>query len=161
MSRTDFYEEDTQACRYLTFLVDGTVFGIEIAGVSEIIQIMPITEVPEAPPYLKGVVNLRGKVLPVMDLRIKFGKPPAEYTDRTCIIVVVIQGVTVGLIVDGVCEVVFIPDEDIVPPPSLKAVSQNKYITGIGKVGDDVKLIVDCDEILKEEEINELKASDF
>ncbi len=153
----NFYEEDTRACRYLTFIVDDTVYGVQIADVNEIVPVLPITKIPESPPHLMGVVNLRGKVLPVIDMRIKFGKPKVEYTDRTCIIFVDIQELLVGLIVDGVHEVIYIADEDIVQPPGIKADNRNKYLRGIGKVGEDVKLILDCNEILREEELKKLR----
>ena len=146
-------EEDTQHGRFLTFLLGKEVFGIEISYVTELIGIQPITEVPEVPLYVKGIINLRGKIIPVIDVRLKFGKEVIEYNDRTCIIVINIQEVSVGLIVDNVSEVIKIPDEDIAQPPDMKTGFQNKYIKGIGKVGTDIKLLLNCDKLLREDEL--------
>jgi len=149
-------EEDTQHGRFLTFSLGSQAFGIEIKYVTEIIGIQPITEVPEVPAYVKGIINLRGKIIPVVDVRLKFKKEPVEYNDRTCIIVIDIQNVSVGLIVDNVAEVMTIADENIVPPPDYKTGFQNRYIKGIGKAGSDVKLLLDCDKLLTEDEVENL-----
>lgn len=146
-------EEDTQRGKYLTFPLGNEVFGIEIKFVTEIIGIQAITYVPEVPKYVKGIINLRGKIIPVIDVRIKFKKDTAEYDDRTCIIVIDIKDTSIGLIVDSVSEVLEIGDENIVPPPSYKTGFQNKYIKGIGKVGKDVKLLLDCDKIISDNDI--------
>lgn len=153
-------EEDTQKGKYLTFLLGNQVFGFEIKFVTEIIGIQPITPVPEVPDYVKGIINLRGKIIPVIDVRLKFKKEPLEYNDRTCIIVIDIQNVSIGLIVDNVAEVLTITDENIVPPPDYKTGFNNKYIKGIGKVGSDVKLIIDCEKILNDDEIEKLSMID-
>lgn len=142
-------DEDTQRDKYLTFMVGNEVYGIEIRIVTEIIGIQPITEVPEVPEYVRGIINLRGKIIPVMDVRLRFKKPFREYNDRTCVVVVEIGELALGMIVDGVSEVLTISSENIVKPPDLKA-AQNKYIRGIGKVGEDVKLLLDCDKLLKD-----------
>lgn len=152
--------EDTQHGRYLTFQLDNEIYGIEIKFVTEIIGIQPITVVPEVPDYVRGIINLRGKIIPVIDMRLKFKKPLAEYNDRTCIIVVDIGAISIGLIVDKVAEVLTISDDNIVPPPDFKTGFQNKYIKGIGKAGDEVKLLLDCEKIISEndlETINEIK----
>ena len=149
-------EEDTLKGRFLTFSLESQVFGIEIKYVTEIIGIQPITEMPEVPAYVKGIINLRGKIIPVIDVRLKFQKEPIEYNDRTCIVVVDIENISVGLIVDNVAEVMTITDENIVPPPDYKIGFQNRYIKGIGKVGTDVKLLLDCDRLLGEDEIENL-----
>lgn len=143
-------EEDTQKGRYLTFLVDKESYGIEIKYVTEIIGIQAITEVPELPEYIKGIINLRGKIIPVMDVRLRFKKKPKEYNDRTCIIVIDIKEISIGLIVDSVSEVLSITDDNIVPPPDMNKGTGNKYIKGIGKVGNDVKLILDCNKLLND-----------
>lgn len=148
-------EEDTQKGKYLTFLLGNDFFGLEICYVTEIIGIQPITEVPELPEYVRGIINLRGKIIPVMDVRLRFKKTFREYNDRTCVIVVDIKDISVGLIVDSVSEVMSIHDEDIVPPQELKA-AQNRYIKGIGKVGNEIKLLLDCDKLLNDEEIDSL-----
>ncbi|MFD1175440.1 chemotaxis protein CheW [Paenibacillus puldeungensis] len=148
-------EEDTQKGKYLTFSLDTEYYGIEIKHVTEIIGIQAITEVPELPDYIKGIINLRGKIIPVMDVRLRFKKSPRAYNDRTCIIVVELLEVSVGLIVDRVSEVLDIADGDITPPPELQK-GGNRYIKGIGKVGNEVKLLLDCDKLLNEDEIDQI-----
>jgi len=148
--------EDTQKGRYLTFSLDRETYGIEIRYVTEIIGIQTITEIPELPDYVKGIINLRGKIIPVMDVRLRFRKEPKEYNDRTCIIVIDINNVTIGLIVDSVSEVLTIPDQDIVEPPQMSKGYNNRYIKNIGKVGNDVKLLLDCDKLLSEDELESI-----
>ncbi|MDU2064963.1 MAG: chemotaxis protein CheW, partial [Sporomusaceae bacterium] len=125
--------------------------------VTEIIGIQEITEVPELPDYLKGIINLRGKIIPVMDVRLRFKKEPCAYHDRTCIIVIDIQGVSIGLIVDHVSEVAEIAVDQIVAPPTTKTGFHNRYIKGIGKSGNGVKLLLDCDKLLNNDEISALQ----
>lgn len=144
-------EEDTQKDRFLTFALGSDSYGIEICHVTEIIGIQPITEVPELPEYIRGIINLRGKIIPVMDVRLRFGKPFKDYDDRTCIIVIEIGDISIGLIVDSVSEVLSIPDTEIVPPPEMNKTG-NKYIKGIGKAGSDVKLLLDCEKLLNDGE---------
>lgn len=146
-------EEDTQRGKYLTFPLGNEIFGIEIKFVTEIIGIQSITYVPEVPVYVKGIINLRGKIIPVIDVRLKFKKSTVEYDDRTCIIVIDIKDISIGLIVDCVSEVIDIGDENIVPPPSYRTGFQNKYIKGIGKVGKDIKLLLDCEKIMADNEV--------
>jgi purine-binding chemotaxis protein CheW len=146
--------EDTQKDKYLTFVIGNEAYGIEIIYVTEIIGFQPITEVPDLPDYIKGIVNLRGKIIPVMDVRLRFKKPPLEYNDRTCVIVIDIQDLSVGLIVDAVAEVMDIPELDIVPPPQLNKDHQNKYIKAIGKVENEVKLLIDCNKLLNDDELS-------
>jgi len=146
-------EEDTQKEKYLTFVLDNESYGIGINNVTEIIGIQPITLIPELPDYIKGVINLRGKIIPVMDVRLRFKKTFRKYNDRTCIIVVDINDLTIGLIVDSVSEVLKILDQDIVPPPNLNKVT-NKYIRGIGKIDKDIKLILDCDKLVNNDDMD-------
>jgi len=153
----DYIQEDTQKGKFLTFVIGQEVYGIEISYVTEIIGIQPITEVPEVPEYVKGIINLRGKIIPVIDVRLKFRKPAIEYNDRTCIVVVDIKEFSVGLIVDKVAEVLDIPDEGIVPPPAAQTGFHNRYIKGIGKIGNDVKLLLECEKLLTEEEFETLE----
>lgn len=148
-------DEDTQKGKYLTFILDSESYGIGINHVTEIIGIQPITLVPELPNYIKGIINLRGKIIPVMDVRLRFKKTFREYNDRTCIVVVDINDLSIGLIVDSVSEVSIIQDENIVPPPNLNKVS-NKYISGIGKIDNEVKLILDCNKLINYEDIDGL-----
>ncbi len=149
-------QEDTQHGRYLTFNLGEEVFGLEIRYVTEIIGLQPITKIPEVASYIKGVINLRGKIIPVIDMRLKFGKEPEEYTDRTCIVVIDTEEVVVGLIVDKVSEVMSIDDEDVVPPPDQRTGIRNRYIKGIGKVDGNVKLLLDCQTLLDTDETQEI-----
>lgn len=146
------YEEDTQKGKFLTFTTGDETYGIEIKYVTEIIGLQPITEVPQLPNYSKGIINLRGKIIPVMDVRLRFKKPIKEYDGRTCIVVINIKQLSIGLIVDCVSEVLSISDDNIVPPPNLNNVN-NRYIKAIGKVQEEVKLILDCNKIINEEDV--------
>lgn len=149
-------EEDTQKGRFLTFALGKESYGIEIKFVTEIIGIQAITEIPELPEYVKGIINLRGKIIPVMDIRLRFRKEPKEYNDRTCVIVIDIRDVSIGLIVDTVSEVITIPEQSIVEPPKMNMGFNNRYIKNIGKVGEDVKLLLDCDKLLTQDEVDGL-----
>jgi purine-binding chemotaxis protein CheW len=151
-------KEDTQKDKFLTFCLGAEVYGIEIKYVTEIIGLQVITEVPDLPEYVKGIINLRGKIIPVIDVRLRFRKQAREYNDRTCVIVVDIKEIAVGLIVDTVAEVLTIAEQDIVPPPQVSSGTyQQRYIKAIGKVGNDVKLILDCDRLLTDEEVEGLE----
>lgn len=145
-------EEETLKGKFLTFALGAEVYGIEIRYVTEIIGLQAITEVPDLKEYVKGIINLRGKIIPVIDVRRRFGKPSKEYNDRTCIIVVDIKDISVGLIVDTVAEVLTILDQDIVPPPQLNNNNQQRFIKAVGKVENAVTLILDCDRLLSDEE---------
>ena len=144
-------EEDTQKDKYLTFSLGEEIYGIDIRVVIEIIGIQKITVVPEVPDYVRGIINLRGKIIPVVDMRLRFRRDFREYTDRTCIVVIEVNGVLIGLIVDGVSEVLDITENDVVPPPELKA-SQNKYIRGIGKTEGGVVLLLDWMKLFSEDD---------
>lgn len=156
----DLYEEDedTQKNKFLTFHLAGEDYGIEIAHVTEIIGIQKITEVPDMPDFVKGVINLRGKVIPVMDVRIRFKLAPRDYDDRTCIVVVDIRGTAVGLVVDKVNEVADIPPEQIEPPPMTKHATASRFIQGIGKIGSEVKILLTIDRLLFDDELEQLSA---
>ena len=151
-------ERDTQKGKYVTFKSGSEYFGLKIQYVNEIIVFQEITKIPESEDYIKGLINLRGKIIPVIDVRLRFKQEPFEYTDRTCIIVVNVKNIVVGLIVEKIAEVVEIQDENIIPSPSVGKAdkSQNKYVYAIGKVGDKVKLLLDPDRLLNDEEINAL-----
>lgn len=153
--------EDTQKGRFLTFVIGKEVYGIEIKYVTEIINIQKITEIPELTDYIKGIINLRGKIIPVIDVRLRFRKEQKDYSDRTCIIVVDIKHISVGLIVDSVSEVTTITEENIVPPPDSNTGFNNKYIKGIGKVDDEVKLLLDCSRLLSDEDCDSLSREVF
>ena len=144
--------------KYVTFKSGNEYFALRIEYVNEIIVYQEITEIPESEEYIKGLINLRGKIIPVIDVRLRFKQEPFEYTDRTCIIVVNVKNVVVGLIVEQIAEVVEIQEENIIPSPSVGKAdkSQNKYVYAIGKVGDQVKLLLDPDRLLNDEEITAL-----
>ncbi|SHH83022.1 chemotaxis protein CheW [Clostridium grantii] len=150
-----FEEEDTQKGKFLTFSLGSEMYGVEILYVTEIVGVQPITVVPELPDYIKGIINLRGKIIPVMDARLKFKKAAMEYNDRTCIIVIDMDEISIGLIVDSVSEVMNIPEEDLVAPPKLTK-DGKKYIKNIAKTGDNITLILDCAKLLDEDEIADL-----
>ncbi|TCL76257.1 purine-binding chemotaxis protein CheW [Hydrogenispora ethanolica] len=149
--------EDTQKGRYLIFTVGEEDYGIAIGQVTEIIGIQEITAVPELPNYMIGIINLRGKIIPVMDMRRRFKLEPREYTNRTCIIVVNIREIAIGLIVDQVLEVLRIDDADLAPPPEVKSGFHNRYVQAIGKAGDGVKLLLNCDQLLADNELTPLE----
>jgi purine-binding chemotaxis protein CheW len=123
------------------------MYGIEIRFITEILGMQPITSVPEMPGYIKGITNLRGKIIPVMDARMRFGKELREYDDRTCIIVIDTNITTTGLIVDRVLEVVSMSEEDIAPPLDIGG-SGSRFIKGFGKSDGNVKLLIDCTKLL-------------
>jgi len=145
------YTEDTMRGRFLTFIIGQEVFGIGIGVVIEIIGIQPISTLPETPDYVRGIINLRGRIIPVIDMRLKLKKEATTYTDRTCIVVIETQGISSGLIVDQVAEVLSIEEENITPPPTLTEDSSNRFISGIGKVDGQVKLLLDCEKLFCED----------
>ena len=156
LNNTVELEEDTQKDRYLTFIIGNECYGIEIRYVTEIIGIQAITEIPELPEYVRGIINLRGKIIPVIDVRIRFKKEVKDYNDRTCVIVVDIKDISIGLIVDLVAEVLTIPEQDIVDPPQVNKMTGSRYIKKIGKVGNAVKLLLDCEKLLTENELEDI-----
>jgi len=143
--------------KYLTFSLAGEEYGIGILKVKEIIGMMPITVVPQTPAYIKGVINLRGKVIPVVDLRVKFMIKAADYTERTCIIVVEIavaaRTILMGIVVDSVSEVLNIKGNDIEEAPAFGARLNTEFILGMAKVGGGIKILLDIDLVLSVEEI--------
>jgi len=148
-------QEDSQRDKYLTFLVDTEDYGIAINYVTEIIGLQQITEIPDLPESLKGVINLRGKIIPVMDMRSRFHLPPRDYDSRTCVVVVNLGSHTVGLIVDRVSEVHHIPAEQIEAAPRA-AKGGCHYIQGIGKVDEQVIILLEVNSLLCQEEIGTL-----
>lgn len=143
--------------KYLTFSMDKEEYGIGILKIKEIIGMMTITPVPQTPAFVKGVINLRGKVIPVVDLRLKFGMEEIEYTERTCIIVVEIASQTgnvqIGIVVDAVSEVLNIKGEDIEDTPTFGTKLNIEYILGMAKMEGGVKILLDIDRVLSGEEI--------
>ena len=147
-------EEDTQKGKYMTFKSGHEYFGIEIRYINEIIGMQSITAIPEVEPYIKGLINLRGKIIPVIDVRIRFNQEPFQYTDRTCIIIINVKSTVVGLIVETIAGVEQIDESDIEPPPTISTGStKNKYVYGLGKTGNSVKLLLDPEKLIKDEDI--------
>jgi purine-binding chemotaxis protein CheW len=156
------FQQDNRALqekegKYLTFTLANEDYGLEILKVREIIGMMDITQVPQTPEYVKGVINLRGRVIPVIDLRLKFGLESAEYGERTCIIVVEVQSemgpVQMGVVVDSVSEVLNINGDDIEPPPSFGSRLNTQFILGIAKAKGTIKILLDIDRVLNSEEM--------
>lgn len=143
--------------KYLTFALGKEEYGLEILKVREIIGYMDITAVPRTPSYVKGVINLRGQVISVVDLRAKFAMETAQRTEQTCIIVVEIRHgerkLSTGIIVDRVSEVLEIPSESIEEPPSFGASVETDFILGMGKIGESVKILLDIDKVLAGQEM--------
>lgn len=150
--------EDMQQGRFLTFAIDNEEFGIPISFVNEIIKMQKINDIPEAATFVKGIINLRGQIISVIDMRLRFKKPPVEYDDRTCIIIVEIDGIKAGLIVDNVSEVIDIASSEISLPPDIRTGFQSRYINGIGKMKDHVVLILDCNKLFNEDELESISA---
>ena len=142
----------------MTFVLNREEYGIEIKHVIEIIGIQNITSVPDMPSYIKGVINLRGKVIPVMDVRMRFSISEQAYNERTCIIVITVNEQLVGLIVDEVSEVLDIPKSSVEPPPKVSRGAGNKFVHGMGKVGDAVKILLNADKLLFEEDLEKIAA---
>jgi purine-binding chemotaxis protein CheW len=147
-------DEDTQANKYLFFKIARESYGIGIKHIIEIIELQRISAVPDMPAYVKGVINLRGKVIPIIDLRLRFSMEERGYDDRTCIVVTEIDGVLIGFIVDTVEEVIEIPENQVEPPPRFKTASgHERYISGLGKVGEAVKILLDVEQIVDDKTI--------
>jgi purine-binding chemotaxis protein CheW len=144
--------QDSSMSKYLTFWTDGELFGIPISDVVQIISMQEITPLPDFPDYLKGVINLRGNIIPVIDIRIRFGKPEAEYNESTCIIVTSIEDSYMGFIVDSVDEVTDLDEDNISPAPKVSKNITNRYLSGIGQIEDNVVLLLDVAKIFAEKE---------
>ncbi len=150
---------DTQEGKFLTFAVGNEEYGLEIRNVTEIIGIQNITDLPDVPPYVKGVINLRGKVIPVIDVRLRFNFTERDYDERTCIIVVNINGISVGMIVDEVSEVLDIAENNIEAPSNFSQGVSSEYIKAFGKVGDEVKILLDTQKLLFTEDLELLESA--
>ena len=149
-------EEDDMEGRFLTFQIDNDMYGIELRNVMEIVGIQPVTAMPEMPDYIKGIINLRGEIIPVMDVRLRFKKAAKDYTDRTCVIVISFGDMSIGLIVDCVSEVLAIPDEDIAEKPEISSKGNCGYVRSIGKIGDKVILLIDCEKLLADDDAKQI-----
>jgi purine-binding chemotaxis protein CheW len=150
-------EQSTRAGKYLTFALAEEEYGLEILKVREIISMSEITSMPKTPEYVKGVINLRGKVIPVIDLRLKFTMEEAPYTDETCIIVVDVDGVEMGIIVDHVSEVLDIADGDIEDAPEFGASVNIDFILGMGKAEGRVTILLDISRVISTGDVASLK----
>lgn len=146
-------EEDTLGGMFLTFVIGGESYGLPIRSVTEIIGLQEITPIPDVPAYVRGIINLRGKVIPVMDVRLRFSMNEREYDARTCIVVVQVRDSSVGLVVDTVSEVVSIPDQNIEAPPQLGDRRSNDAIQGVGKAGDEIKLLLNVEMLVYGEQL--------
>lgn len=156
-TRLEISKEDRLEGKYLTFLLAGEEYGLEILKVREIISVMDITALPQMPAFVKGVINLRGKVIPIVDLRLKFGMPEIDYTKETCTIVVNVAGLLMGIIVDTVSEVLDIAEENIEPPPAFGSSIHANFILGMGKINNKIKILLDIDKVLTSEELSVLE----
>jgi purine-binding chemotaxis protein CheW len=156
----DDENEDTQANKYMFFRIADESYGIGIRHILEIIELQRISQVPDMPRYVKGVINLRGKVIPVVDLRLRFGLEERAYDDRTCIVVADVSRITLGFIVDTVEEVIEIPESQVEEAPKFRTQSgKDRYISGMGKVGEDVKILLDVETLVRDEEVQALAES--
>jgi len=148
-------DPETIQGKYLTFLLMGETYGLQILKVQEIISLLNITRVPRTPAYVLGVINLRGKVIPVIDMRLKFGLEKSEKTERTCIIVVQItrgqNSITIGIIVDEVSEVINVKASQISPTPPMGVAVNTDFIMGVGKVDDSVIMLLDINKAFSDE----------
>lgn len=153
-------EPSTTTNRYLTFHLGEQAFGLDIASITEIVGIQTIVKIPESAEYIKGIINLRGRIIPVVDARVKMHMSPAPYGERTCIIIVGVDGSSAGLIVDSVAEVATIDATDIVPPPQGCTGASNPYIHSIGKFGGEILLLLDCARILDDKALEHLRKYD-
>ena len=150
-----FNEENNIADMYLTFAVAGEEYAVGIGFVTEIVGMQKVMEVPDVPHFIRGVINLRGKVIPVMDVRRRFGLPETTYTERTVIIVLDINNVPIGLVVDAVSEVLEIPEAQIDPPPKFGANRDGSgVIRGLGKQGERVAILLDVDRLVSEQTVD-------
>lgn len=147
-AKVESHATSVQGGKFLTFFLAGEEYGIEILKVHEIIGFYPITRVPHTQECLKGVINLRGKVIPVIDLRSRFGMPAVDSTSETCIIVVHKRGVEVGVMVDRVSEVIDIRDGEIEPAPSFGNGVNTEFILGIGTTQQKVRILLDIDRVI-------------
>lgn len=153
----------TETVQYLTFKLAEEIFAFDVAKVREILELTTITKVPQTPEFMRGVINLRGSVVPVIDLRLNFGMTRTEQTINTCIIVVEVnleeEIIVLGVLADSVQEVVEMEPESIEPPPQLGTRLNTKFIKGMGKVGNDFVMILDIDKIFSAKDLSELQAA--
>ncbi len=147
--------EDTQRGMFMTFQIADECYGIAITYVQEIVGIQSITAVPETEDYIRGLINIRGKIIPVIDVRVRLKQPPREYTDRTCIIVTGVKSTVVGLIVDEIAGVITVDEKEIILPPSLSqsTAANSKYVFGLARVDNEVKLLLNPEKLIRDEDV--------
>jgi purine-binding chemotaxis protein CheW len=144
--------KDSDILQLVTFKLENEEFGVDILKVQEIMRTVEITRIPNAPEFVEGVINLRGKIIPIVDLRKRLGFRSKEWDPRTRIIVVELDGLTIGFVVDSVSEVLRIPRDTIEPPPSIVSGIESDYIEGVGKTGERLLLLLELGNVLKEKE---------
>lgn len=148
--------ENTLKDKYLTFIINDQIYGLEIKYITELINMQPITKMPDIPEYVKGIINLRGRVIPLIDVRLRFNMEPMDYNMKTSIIVVDIMEKSIGLIVDYVKEVITLTDENMVESTMINKKFGNQFVKGFGKIGSDILLLINCEKILTEDELIEV-----
>ncbi|MBD5417212.1 MAG: chemotaxis protein CheW [Desulfovibrio sp.] len=151
-------KQDDELLQLVTFSIGDEEFGVNILKVQEIIRTMEITKVPRAPEFVEGVINLRGKVIPIIDLRRRFGLAPKAHDKNTRIIVIEINNIIVGFVVDAVSEVLRIPASTVEPPPPVVAGVESDYISGVGQLQDRLLIMLDLDKLLSSEDVEMLSA---
>ena len=156
LDETTEESQDTMENLYIIFFIDGREYGIEIRYLIEIIAFQPITFIPNLPPYVKGVINLRGKIIPIIDVRLRFGLPAIEYTDFTCILLMNINNLSAGLVVDGVKEVLKIPKEFIEPSPGFEESDMERFVEAIGKSEETLKIIINMEKFIHEKDLKNI-----
>ena len=149
-------KQDDELMQLVTFSIGEEEFGVDILKVQEIIRTMEITKVPKAPDFVEGVINLRGKVIPIIDLRRRFGLSSKEHDKHTRIIVIEINNMIVGFVVDSVSEVLRIPASTVEPPPAVVAGMESEYISGVGKLQDRLLILLDLDRLLSNDDLDVL-----
>ena len=158
MQTLDDKKRDNELLQLVTFTINHEEYGVEILKVQEIIRTMEITKVPRAPEFVEGVINLRGKVIPIIDLRRRFGLAPKGHDKNTRIIVIEINNIIVGFVVDAVSEVLRIPASTVEPPPPVVAGVDSDYISGVGKLQDRLLIMLDLDKLLSSDDLEMLTA---
>ena len=154
-------QENSALNLFLAFQVNRELYGIDISYVIEIVSMQTITAVPNMPLYVKGVINLRGKVIPVIDMRLKFNLPAVDYNDRTCAVVVQIDDCEIGLIVDSVDDVLDIPKEDVTPPPHLVSSSAGSYLYGIGRLDQKIVMLLNIETFIEQQDLVQISSANF
>ena len=157
VNKNQSVRDDTRAGKYLTFFLSSEEYGVEILKVQEIIGRMPITPVPLTSKYIRGVINLRGKIHPIMDLKVKFDMEQTIITDETCIIVINTSSLMMGILVDKVSEVVNVTSGDIEDTPSFGADVETEYLLGVGKTGGRIRLLLDIEKVITASDVINLK----